>query len=138
MNSPDKPTAETPRLRALIVDDEGHIRFFLRTLLGLSAFDIVGEASNGLEALKLYRELRPDVVLLDVNMPFKNGNEVLAEIRAIDPHAQVIMLTSVADSETVKACIEQGAASYIRKDAVVEEIEAALGRVHDQLRSRTG
>lgn len=131
-------TRKQPSIKALIVDDEGHIRFFLRTLLGLASFEVVGEASNGLDGLKLYRQLRPDVVLLDVNMPFKNGNEVLAEIRAIDPAAQVIMLTSVADSDTVKACIEQGAASYIRKDAVVEEIESALGRVRDTLQAGRG
>ena len=125
-----------PALRALIVDDEGHIRFFLRTLLGLAGFEVAGEGANGNDAVRLYQELKPDVVLMDVNMPFKNGDEALGEILAMNPAAQVIMLTSVADAATVRACIERGAACYIRKDAVVEEIEAALGRVHRTIMMR--
>jgi two-component system chemotaxis response regulator CheY len=108
--------------RVLIADDEKHMRLLMKTALKKMKYDVAGEASNGEEVVKLFKEIQPDLTLLDINMPFKTGEEALEEILDQNRDALVIMLTSVVDSETVQKCIERGAANYIRKDTPLPEI----------------
>lgn len=112
--------------KALVVDDEGHLRMMLRSLLKRMGIQIAYEASNGADACALYKEHQPDLVLMDVNMPGMNGVETLAEIRRFDPEATVVMLTSVTTRKMVEASAEAGAAHFIRKDTPLSEIEAIL------------
>lgn len=115
----------------LLVDDEAHIRKYVGLILrGLGAPTII-EATNGMEGVAAYQRENPDLVLLDVNMPIMEGIETLKKIKEIDPDAVVIMLTSLANRQTIEQAIELGAANYIRKDSSREEITAALSQTID-------
>ena len=110
----------------LLADDESHVRLMLATLAKEMGLEIVGEASNGAGAVKLFREKLPDLMLLDVNMPIKTGDRALPEIIKEFPTARIIMLTSMSDMMTVEECLRNGAFNYIRKDSPLEEIKAAI------------
>jgi DNA-binding NarL/FixJ family response regulator len=113
-------------IRVLLADDEIHIRYLIRSIIRSEGYVVVGEANNGEDALALYREHRPDLTLMDINLPLKTGDEVLAAIMSEDPDAKVIMLTMVADTETVQRCLEMGAVNYILKSNSVETIRKML------------
>jgi two-component system chemotaxis response regulator CheY len=117
---------EPRRVRVLLADDEKHIRQLVKAVMLTLKADIVAEAENGAEAVVAYRDLRPDMVLLDVNMPVKDGLEALREIKGIDNDAAVIMLTSLADMATIQSALELGALQYIRKDTPVTELRTLL------------
>lgn len=110
----------------LLVDDEAHIRKFIGLVLKQFSIPTIIEASNGEEGLALYAEHRPDLVLLDVNMPKLGGLETLKKIHEMDPDCAVIMLTSLATRQTIEEASELGALNYIRKDTPKEEIAKAL------------
>jgi two-component system, chemotaxis family, chemotaxis protein CheY len=110
----------------MIVDDELHVRLMVKALLTSMNLEVVGEASNGQQAVELYREKRPELALMDLNMPIKTGEEALKEIISEFPDAKVIMLTSMTDLESVEKTIELGASGYIRKDCPLSEIKAMI------------
>ena len=102
--------------KVLIVDDEAHIRVYLRLVAGeLGAVDI-RDAADGAAALLLYREFAPDLVLLDVNLVGEDGVAVLSKLLAFDAQARVVMLTAVASRAIVEKCVDAGALNYLRKD----------------------
>jgi len=117
--------------RILIVDDTLFMRTLLKNILFSGGHDIVGEAGDGDEAVVKYKELKPDLVTMDVVMPKVNGIEALKEIRAIDPNAKVVMCTAVGQEQMVKLAIKTGAKGYIVKPfqapKVLEEINNVLG-----------
>lgn len=113
-------------LSALVVDDEGHLRLLLRSLLKRIGVTHLYEASNGTQACEVYRDQAPNLVLMDVNMPGMNGIETLQEIRRFDPDATVIMLTSMTSRKMVEASIDSGAAHFIRKDTPLKEMESII------------
>jgi two-component system, chemotaxis family, chemotaxis protein CheY len=119
-------SAEARKPRVMIADDELHTRVFLKAILSGMNCEVVAEAANGAEAVELYRKVRPHLLLLDVSMPYKTGDEVLREIVSEFPMAFVIMLTSVADVETIEKCLEIGASNYIRKDTPVDDIRSII------------
>jgi two-component system chemotaxis response regulator CheY len=108
----------------LLTDDEPHIRKFIGLVLRQFGNPRILEAANGAEAIILYRDHRPDLVLLDVNMPLLDGVQALTQIRQLDPDAVVVMLTSLANRQTVEECARLGAADYIRKDTPRDEMTA--------------
>lgn len=108
--------------RILVADDELHIRELLEAQLTKFGYDVVGKAQNGEEAINLYKEHQPDILLLDINMPLKTGKEVLTEIRKEYPDAIIIILTSIVDFEMVKTLIKSRVNEFIRKDVPIEEI----------------
>jgi two-component system chemotaxis response regulator CheY len=116
--------------RILIVDDTLFMRTLLKNILFSGGHDIVGEASDGDEAIAKYQELKPDLVTMDVVMPKVNGIEALKGIRAIDPNAKVVMCTAVGQEQMVKLAIKTGAKGYIVKPfqapKVLEEIKNVL------------
>jgi two-component system, chemotaxis family, chemotaxis protein CheY len=114
------------RPRVVVADDESHCRVLMKAVLGSMKCDVVGEAKTGDEAIESYRRLKPNLLLLDVNMPIKNGDEVLEELFEEFPEAFVIVLTSVTDMESIEKCISMGAANYIRKDTPVSEIKMII------------
>jgi two-component system chemotaxis response regulator CheY len=110
----------------LLVDDEPHIRKYVGLILKQLGRPLIVEAANGEEAVEAYRRENPDLVLMDVNMPKLDGLDALRQIRALDPDSVVIMLTSLANRETVEQALELGAVGYIRKDTPKNEITLAL------------
>ena len=114
------------RPRVLVADDEMIMRMFVVSVLGKMNCEVVGQASDGNEAVAIYREKKPELLLMDINMPIKTGEEALKEILSEFPDARVVMLTSVVESDTVKNCIELGASGYIRKDTPVDEIKSII------------
>jgi DNA-binding NarL/FixJ family response regulator len=114
----DEPT----RIRVVLVDDHAVIRAGLEQLLaGTDDIEVVGQAQNGMEALELVRELRPDVVLMDLQMPGVDG---VAATRMINTEflADVLVLTSYSDSERIVAALDAGAVGYLLKDADPEDV----------------
>ncbi len=123
-------------IRVLITDDHGVVRQGLRMFLSLDPeMDVVGEAANGQEALALARDLKPDVVLMDLLMPVMDGIEATRAIRSELPEVEVIALTSVLDDGSVTGAVRAGALGYLLKDTDSEELSRAIkaaaeGRVH--------
>lgn len=115
--------------RVVLCDDEFHIRLLIKTAVNSIGCEVVAEGKNGNEAVALFRQHRPDLLLLDVNMPEATGEEALGKICAEFPDALVVMLTSVSDSATVEHCLISGAANYIRKDTPIAEIKAMIGEL---------
>jgi two-component system chemotaxis response regulator CheY len=110
----------------LLVDDEIHIRKYVGLILRQLGTPKLIEAANGEAAVAAYIEGKPDLVLLDVNMPIMDGIATLRKLREIDPECIVVMLTSLANRQTVDQAIALGASNYIRKDSTKDEIIAAL------------
>jgi len=124
------------RVRVLIVDDHSVVRQGLRMFLALDPeIDIVAEAATGEEAVQSAREIRPDVVLMDLLMPGTGGIEATRTIRTEMPDVEVIALTSVLDDEAVTGAIRAGAIGYLLKNTEADELlraikSAAAGQVH--------
>jgi two-component system chemotaxis response regulator CheY len=115
----------------LLVDDEAHIRKFISLLLRHLGVDRIFEARNGVEAIEVYKKDSPDLVMLDVNMPVMDGIETLRALKALNPDCVVVMLTSLANRQTIDDAAALGAANYIRKDAPPEDIGRALSDTID-------
>lgn len=117
--------------RILIVDDTLFMRTLLKNILFSGGHDIVGEAADGDEAVSKYKELKPDLVTMDIVMPKMNGIEALKAIKGFDPNARVVMCTAVGQEQMVKLAIKTGARGYIIKPfqapKVLEEIKNVLG-----------
>jgi YesN/AraC family two-component response regulator len=112
--------------KILLVDDEAHIRKYISLLLKQLCNPTLLEASNGADAVTIYQRENPDLVLLDVNMPIMDGIQTLAKLKEVDPDCVVIMLTSLANRQTIENAATLGAANYIRKDTPPSEISKAL------------
>ena len=114
---------ERCRLKVLLVDDNEDARFLLRKRLEhKKQFEIVGEASDGGEALTRIEELEPDIVIMDVRMPGMDGVEATRAIRERFPQTSVLAYSSFGDREQVKAMRDAGAVGYVLKDAPEEEL----------------
>lgn len=118
--------ANTKKPQVMIAEDEEHSRMLLKAILHSMNCEVVGEAQNGVEAVQLFKQLKPHLLLLDIHMPLKTGEEVLQEIRAEFPSALIIMVTSVSDLASIEQCLTLGAANFIRKDTPVAEIKATI------------
>jgi DNA-binding NarL/FixJ family response regulator len=114
-------------IRILIADDHSVVRQGLRMFLGLDPeLEIVGEAADGSEAVKLCRELAPDVVLMDMLMPVMDGIAATQEIRSEMPDTEVIALTSVLEDAAVIGAVKAGAIGYLLKDTEADELRRAI------------
>ena len=121
-----------PSIRVLLVDDEELVRFGLRTVLEAAGdFEVVGEAGNGAAAVREAQALRPDVVLIDIRMPVKDGLAATREILALPHPPQVCVLTTFHADEYVYAALAAGAAGFLLKDTPPREIAAAVRSVAD-------
>ena len=130
--SPDDPAGtDKPPIRVLLVDDYEVVRRGLRGFLELlPEIEIVGEASNGREAVDAAYRLQPDVILMDLVMPEMDGIEAIRRITAQQPAARILVLTSFAADEKVFPAIKAGALGYLLKDSGPEELVHALHQVH--------
>ncbi|HKN40059.1 MAG TPA: response regulator transcription factor [Acidimicrobiia bacterium] len=118
-------------VRLLVADDHPVVRQGLRTFLETRPdFEVVGEAGDGETAVAEAARLRPDVILMDLVMPGVDGLEAIGRIRAADPGARILVLTSFASADQVLPALRAGAAGYLLKDAAPAEVEAAIRAVH--------
>jgi two-component system, NarL family, response regulator LiaR len=117
-------------LRILIADDHAIVREGLEAILSTQPdFDLVGTATNGLEAVSLSKELQPDVILIDLVMPQMDGLAAIQSIRADDPQARILVLTSFADDERIFPAIKAGAMGYLLKDTLPHDLLHAIREV---------
>ncbi|MDO4937573.1 MAG: response regulator transcription factor, partial [Sutterellaceae bacterium] len=119
------------KIRIVLVDDHTLFRSGLKALLSRqNDFEIVGEAADGLEGVKLVEQVRPDLVLLDLDMPTMNGHEALAQILGYDPNMAVLMLTVSEDGDDLAECMRLGARGYLLKkidaDFLLQSIRHAV------------
>jgi len=116
-------------MKILIVDDHPIVRAGLKRLLAAEPEIEVREAASGREALSVFREQRPTLVILDLNLPGIGGLEVLARLKAVDPDARVLVLSMHDDETHITRALRAGAAGYVTKSAPPEELLEAIGRV---------
>ncbi len=117
--------------KLLLVDDAPIIRLKLKNILQAQNYEVVGEANNGVEAIEKYKELKPDLVTMDIVMPEKDGIEALGDILKIDSNAKVVMVTAIDQRDSLMKAIQLGAVDYIIKpfedERVIEAINKAAG-----------
>lgn len=122
---------EGEKISLVIVDDHAIVRRGLRTYLELQPdIEVVGEASDGREALEVVRDTLPDIVLMDLVMPNVDGVEATRTITMLSPSSRVIVLTSFSEDEKVFASIKAGAQGYLMKDVLPQELMHAIRTVH--------
>jgi len=118
------------KMRILLAEDHKVVREGTRRLLESQPdFEVVGEASDGIEAVELAKKLKPEIIIMDVSMPRLNGIEATRQIKAIYPNIAILPLTGYDDDEYVFALLEAGAAGYLLKDSSGEELIEAIRQV---------
>lgn len=122
----DKP------IRILIADDHAIVRKGLRTLITSQAdMELIGEATNGLDAVQQSRTLQPDVILMDMVMPRQDGASAIRDIKKENPRARILVLTSFAEDDKIFPAIKSGALGYLLKDAETDQLLQAIRDVSD-------
>jgi two-component system NarL family response regulator len=118
-------------IRILVVDDHHVVRQGLVALLNIMPeIKVVGEAGDGLQAIELYRSLRPDITLMDLQLPKLGGVEAIQQIRADDPAARFVVLTTFDGDEDIFRALQAGAKAYLLKGMTLEELLATIQAVH--------
>jgi DNA-binding NarL/FixJ family response regulator len=118
-------------IRVVIVDDQRLLREGMKSILSLEeGIEVVGTASNGAEALEITKQVKPDVVLMDIRMPEMDGVQGTKRIKAEYPEIKVLILTTFNDSELIFDALEEGASGYLLKDMAPETIVQAILTVH--------
>jgi len=115
--------------RVLVVDDAAFMRMMLKDILTKGGHEDVGEAANGLEAIEKYKELKPDVVTMDITMPEMNGIDAIKEIRKSDPNATVIVCSAMGQQAMVIEAIQAGAKDFIVKPFQASRVIEAVQKV---------
>ena len=118
--------------RVLIVDDAAFMRMLLKDIISKAGFEVVGEASNGKEAVEKYKELKPDIVTMDITMPEMNGIEAVKEIKKIDPNAKIIMVSAMGQQAMVIEAIQAGARDFIVKPFQPARVIEALKKLVEE------
>jgi NarL family two-component system response regulator LiaR len=121
----------TAAIRILVADDHAVVREGLRTLISTEpGMEVVGEAADGVEAVQKARALRPDVILLDMVMPRKDGLETINEIKLEHPESHILVLSSFSDDEMLFPAIKAGAVGYLLKNASPQALLRAIRDAH--------
>ena len=116
--------------KVLVVDDAAFMRNMIKDVFGsMPGFTVIGEASNGVEAIEKYKELRPDLVTMDIVMPLKSGIEAAREITNADHEARIIMCSALGQESLVMEAIDAGASDFIVKPFKAEKVQEVVSRV---------
>jgi two-component system chemotaxis response regulator CheY len=118
-------------VNVLIVDDLAFIKIVLRDIIEKAGFRVVGEASNGEQAITMYQDTRPDVVLMDITMPGMDGITALKKIREIDAGARVIICSALGQQQLIVQAIQLGAKDFIVKPFQPQRVVSALKKALD-------
>jgi len=117
--------------RILLVDDAAFMRMMLKDILSKNGYDVVGEAENGVKAIEKFKELKPDLCILDITMPEMDGIQAAKGIKAADSSALIIMCSAMGQQAMVVESIQAGARDFIVKpfqaDRVIEAVKKVLG-----------
>ena len=117
--------------KIMIVDDAAFMRMMLKDILTKGGHEVIGEAENGLKAVDRYKELSPELVLMDITMPEMDGIGAVRQIRAIDPNAKIIMCSAMGQQAMVLESIQAGARDFIVKPfqagRIIEAVSKAVG-----------
>ncbi|MBN9501982.1 MAG: two-component system response regulator [Armatimonadetes bacterium 55-13] len=115
--------------RILITDDALFMRVTLKNILTQNGYEVVGEATNGSESVELYKQLKPDLVTMDITMPEMDGIAALKQIKAHDPTANVVMCTAMGQKNMVVEAIQAGAKDFIVKPFQAERVLEAVSKL---------
>jgi DNA-binding NarL/FixJ family response regulator len=124
------------RPTVLVADDHRRFREALVALLELDGFEVVGQAADGADAVALAKQVRPDVVVIDLKMPVLNGLDATRLVRDALPSTPVVVLTAFTGDELERAALAAGATAFVAKDANLEELRAALAAAAAALADR--
>ncbi len=117
--------------RVLVVDDAAFMRMMVKDVLSKNGYEIVGEAENGQKAIEKYKELTPDLVIMDITMPEVDGIQAVKEIKAHDGNAKIVMCSAMGQQAMVIESIQAGAKDFIVKpfqpDRVLEAVKKVIG-----------
>jgi len=116
----------------MVAEDSDEIRLLLKDLLKFGNHKVVAEAVNGEDAVKKFNEIKPDVLLLDIAMPKKDGLDALKEIIATNPNAKIVMITASDSLDTITKCTEEGALAYLIKPFDLEQVTTAVAMALDE------
>ena len=115
----------------LIVDDAAFMRMMIKNIVTKAGYEVVGEAENGAQAVEMYKELKPDLVTMDITMPEMDGIQAVKAIKEIDPNANIIMCSAMGQQAMVMEAIQAGAKDFIVKpfqqDRILQTIERIIG-----------
>ncbi|NLT19910.1 MAG: response regulator [Syntrophomonadaceae bacterium] len=117
--------------RVLIVDDAAFMRMMIKDILSKNGYEVVGEAENGQVAIEKYKDLKPDLVTMDITMPEMDGIAAVKEIRAFDSSARVIMCSAMGQQAMVIDAIQAGAKDFIVKPFQPERVLEAVSKALD-------
>ncbi len=118
------------KVKILLADDLSFMRMMQKDMLEQEGFEIIGEASNGIEAVNKYKELRPDIIVLDITMPYMNGLEAMRKIFEFDPNAKIIICSALGQQQLIIEAIKAGVKDFIvkpfKKERMISAIKKAL------------
>ncbi len=115
--------------RVLVVDDAIFMRNMIKDIFVSGGFEVAGEASNGLEAVERFKELKPDLTTMDIVMPFKSGIEATREIVKLDQHAVILMCSALGQESLVMEAIEAGAMDFVVKPFRADDVLSVARKV---------
>ncbi|MHC8308711.1 response regulator [Pseudomonas sp. GT1P32] len=118
-------------LNALVVDDHPFIRASVKMVLAAAGFDVVSEAGNGVDALQLAREHKPELILLDISMPLLDGLDVIGRVTELRLHSKILVLTGLEPTFYAKRCMNAGAHGYLSKSDDLKELSRAIKVIMD-------
>lgn len=117
--------------KVLIVDDAAFMRMMIKDILEKNGYNVIGEASNGVKAVEMYKKEKPDIVTMDITMPDMDGIQAVKTIKGFDPSAKIIMCSAMGQQTMVMDAIRAGARDFIVKpfqaDRVLEAVKKVLG-----------
>ncbi len=121
--------------RIMVTDDSDAIRMVLKDILEIGHHELVAEATNGMEAVEKFSKTKPDLLLLDLAMPKKDGMSALKEILARNPSAKIIMITASDNLSTMTECINAGALAYLLKPFNFEDVLKTISKTLDNAKN---